>query len=456
MHAELSGKDTEVIEALVAQLGSSKVLSSGASYEEARRVWNTAVIHRPPVIVLCETTGDVQTAVRTATAYKVPLSVRGAGHDWAGRSVRGGLVVDLSRMRSVAVEGQEASFGGGATSLDVAEAAHMHRLIPVTCSLGAVGMAGPTLGGGYGPVTARFGMASDNLVGAEVVTADGEVVLTDETLNPDLLWALRGGGGNFGVVTSFRVRLHPVAELSAGTVVFPWEQAASVAKAYAELAATAPDALTLTPVFTPDPDGNLTVTMLHAWCGERSEGERMLEKVKSLGEPSSVAVAWTSYVQMLKDAAAFVVDDVRALYRTVTLAELSSGAIEAILHACEARTSPLSYIVLHPFHGAGERIPPGSTAFWLRRKHFVVGIYAFWQHGEDAAHHAWADAAEAALMPYALPHAYPNYFGPDRPEQAAHAFGDNADRLLRIKARYDATRVFRATALPFPDAECLG
>lgn len=295
--------------------------------------------------------------------------------------------------------------------MDAAEAAQPYGLAPVTASLGDVGMAGFTLGGGYGPLTARFGMASDSLIGAEVVTAGGEVVYTDETHEPDLLWALRGGGGNFGVVTSLRVDLYPVAELSAGTIAFPWEQARSVSEAYAKLLATAPDGLTLTPAFAPGPDGKLTVTMLHAWCGAPSEDERILGKVTGLGQPSSVKVARTSYVQMLKDTQSIVVDDIRALYRTVTLGDLNDGAIDAILKASETRSSPLSYIVLHPFHGAGERIPLASTSFGLRRKHFVVGIYAFWQEGEDASHQAWADAAEAALTLYALPDAYPNISG---------------------------------------------
>ena len=155
-----------------------------------------------------------------------------------------------------------------------------------------------------------------------------------------------------------------------------------------------------------------------------------------------------SYVQMLEESQALVVDNIRALYRTVTLGKLSVGAIDAILKAVETRSSPLSYIVLHPFHGAGEQIPLASTSFGLRRKHFVVGIYTFWKEGEDALHQAWADAAEAALTPYALPDAYPNYFGPDRPEQAAHGYGKNADRLLQIKAHYDLAGVFTATALP--------
>jgi FAD/FMN-containing dehydrogenase len=332
--------------------------------------------------------------------------------------------------------------------MEVAEAAHPYGLAAVTGTMGCVGMAGLTLGGGYGPLTGRFGMASDNLLGAEVVLADGRVVRTDETHEPDLFWALRGGGGNFGVVTSLRVRLHPVADVSAGVVAFPWEQARSVFKAYDDMVATIPDELTLSPGFFPDPDGKPTVMMLHAWCGDRREDERVLDEVKGLGAPSMVRVGRTSPAQMLKDADPMALNGLSRIVRTVTLAKLEPGAVEALIDGMEHRSSPLSWIGMHPFHGVGERIPLESTVFGLRARHFMVGIFAVWEPGEDAPHRAWADAVEAALKPYALPSAYPNYFGPDRPEQAAQAYGQNTARLLRIKGHYDPNGVFAATSLP--------
>ncbi len=340
-----------------------------------------------------------------------------------------------------------ATVGGGATSMDVAEAAHPYGLAAVTGTMGCVGMAGLTLGGGYGPLTGRFGMASDNLLGAEVVLADGRVVRTDETNEPDLFWALRGGG-NFGVVTSLRVRLHPVADVSAGVVAFPWEQARSVFKAYDDMVATIQDELTLTPGFLPNPDGKPTVVMLHAWCGDRREDERVLDEVKGLGAPSMVQVGRTSPAQMLKDADPLVLHGVSWIILTVTLAKLEPGAVKVLIDGMEHRSSPLSWMGLHPFYGVGERIPLESTAFGLRARHFMVGILAAWEPGEDAPHRAWADAVEAALKPYALPSAYPNYVGPDRPEQAAQAYGQNTARLLRIKGHYDPNGVFTATSLP--------
>ncbi len=435
------GQDARAARAIemLTKMAPGKMLSSGPDYEAVRRVFNAGVDHRPAVIVRCEDTSDVAACVRAATACGLSLSVRGGGHDWAGRAVRGEMVIDLTRMRHVGVEGRSAAVGGGATAIEVAEAAHPHGLAAVTGTMGCVGMAGLTLGGGYGPLTGRFGMASDNLLGAEVVLADGRVVLADETSEPDLFWALRGGGGNFGVATTLRVRLHPLVDLSAGMVIFPLEQARDVFAAYGDMAATIPDELTLSPAMFTGPDGKPAIGMFHDWCGDRREDGRVLDKVKGFGTPSQVQVGRKSPVQMLREADAMVLYDKRWIVRTATLAELGAGAVEALVDGMGRRSSPLSWIGVHPFHGAGERIPVESTAFGLRERHVMVGIFAVWDSGDDAPHRAWADGLESTLKPYALPSAYPNYFGPDRPEQAALGFGRNAARLLRNYPRRPGT-----------------
>jgi hypothetical protein len=273
-----------------------------------------------------------------------------------------------------------------------------------------------------------------------VVLADGRVVRTDETHEPDLFWALRGGGGNFGVVTSQRVRLHPLADVSAGVVAFPWEQARSVFKAYDDMIATIPDELTLTPGFFPGPGGNPTVIMLHAWCGDRREDERVLDAVKGLGAPSMVQVGRTSPAQMLREADPLVLRGVSWIVRTVTLAKLEPAAVEALVDGMEHRSSPLSWIALLPFHGVGERIPLESTAFGLRARHFMLGIFAAWERGEDAPHRAWADTIEAKLLPHALPSAYPNYLGRTARSRPRRPMG----RILR--GSYGSKRTTTRTA----------
>jgi FAD/FMN-containing dehydrogenase len=449
MNADNNDRKRLAIHRLITKMGSNKVLTAGNAFEEARQIWNAAVTHRPLVIVLCETTSDVVWCVRLAVEFGLRLSVRGGGHDWAGRAIQGELVVDLTQMRTISIDGQVATVGGGATSIEVAEAAGLVGLVPVTGNIGCVGMAGLALGGGYGPLTGRFGMASDNLVGAEVVTADGRVIQTDETHDSGLLWALRGGGGNFGVVTHLQLRLQPMTDVSAGIVGFAWAQTTDVLRAYDQALATMSDELTLTTALGSQPDGQLGVTMSLAWCGDKQKEESILEEVKNFGAPNLVQVRRTDYVQLLRDADHFVPHGVCSLYRTVTLGALQSGAIDGMVEAMENRSSPSSFIILHSFHGFGETIPLASTAFGIRDRHFVIGIYALWQAGDNASsHRAWADRTEDALRPYALASAYPNYFGNDRPDQAEQGYGLNTSRILEIKARYDPHNVFSAICLP--------
>jgi len=234
------------------------VLPSDENYSEVRAVWNAAIDHRPAIIAQCETTRDVQLAVTTARTYGLAVSVRGGGHDWAGRAIcPEGLVIDLSAMRYVTIDTvtQSALVSGGALARDVIAAAGPHGLIAVTGSCSTVGMTGLTLGGGYGPVSGRYGLAVDNLLSAEVVLADGKSVVADESENPDLFWALRGGGGNFGVVTSMRIRLHPLQSVLGGLILFPWSDAELLLRAYAEFVTSAPDNLTVMAGALMAPDG---------------------------------------------------------------------------------------------------------------------------------------------------------------------------------------------------------
>ena len=205
-------------------------------YEKGCRVWNGAVHRRPAIIAFCRRPEDVQAAVRTARRHSLPLSVRGGGHDWAGRALRdGGLVIDLTGMGDVAVDPQAlvATVAGGARAKDVAVAAGAHKMVAAMGNCGTVGMTGLSLGGGYGPLSGTCGLAADNVLGAEIVLADGRRMTTGPDAEPDLLWALRGGGGNFGVVTSLRVRLHPARRMLAGSVVYNWNEASAVLRRYA-------------------------------------------------------------------------------------------------------------------------------------------------------------------------------------------------------------------------------
>ena len=426
-------------------------------YDEGSRVWNGAVRRRPAIVAFCKQPEDVQAAVRAAQRYELPLSVRGGGHDWAGRALRDdGLVIDLTRMRNVVVDPRAlvATVAGGAWVKDVATAAGAHSLVTALGNCGTVGMAGLTLGGGYGPLSGTCGLAADNLIDAEIVLADGRRVTTGPDAEPDLFWALRGGGGNFGVVTSLRVRLHPVRDMLAGSIIYNWKEAGAVLRRYAAFAATAPEEIGMSVGVMSSPDGEPVIMVVPLWSGERSRGERVMEDVRAFGTPQFAQVGPATYGEMLAQFDAWVEAAAGHHWeiRTRWLPMLTASAADAIIAAKVRAVSPHCAVFWHHFHGAATRMAPDATAFGLRREHFMVEIVAGWKADEDdgAAHRCWVQDLWQSLAPFALPGGYANLLGPDDREQAASAYGGNAARLRVLKRRFDPDGVF-ASAIPLPE-----
>ncbi|HYZ31319.1 MAG TPA: FAD-binding oxidoreductase [Crenalkalicoccus sp.] len=423
-------------------------------YDEGCRVWSGAVRSRPAIVAFCKQPEDVQAAVRAARRHGLPLSVRGGGHDWAGRALReDGLVIDLTGMRDVAVDPKAlvATVAGGARAKDVAVAAGAHGLVAAMGACGTVGMAGLTLGGGYGPFSGAYGLAADNLLGAEIVLADGRRVTTGPDAEPDLFWALRGGGGNFGVVTSMRVRLHPARDLLAGLIIYNWNEAGAVLRHYAAFAATAPDEFGTYAGMLPGPDGKPIVLVLALWNGDRRRGERVMEDVQAFGTPQSAQVGPANYADTLAqfDAGVEAADGYHWEIRTCSLPALTDGALDAMI-AAKAR-APQCWVCWHHFHGAATRMAPDGAAFGLRREHFMVEIIAGWKpDGDDGASRRWAQDLRQSLAPFALPGGYANYLVSDDREQVAEAYGGNAARLRVLKRRFDPNGVF-TSAIPLPE-----
>ncbi|MEJ0015206.1 MAG: FAD-binding oxidoreductase [Acetobacteraceae bacterium] len=430
------------------------LLPSDADYVRARQIWSGSACRYPAIIAQCEGTQDVQAAVRIAQAHHLPLSVRGGGHDWAGRALRhNGLVIDLTAMRHVEVDAgrQIATVAGGALARDVVVAAAGHGLVAVTGNCGGVGMAGLTLGGGYGLLSPRHGLAVDNLLGAQVVLADGRSVTADVQQNPELLWALRGGGGNFGVVTSMRVRLHPARALLAGLMLFPWQQAAAVLHGYAAIVESAPDELAVLAGVLSTPDGEPALFLAPVWSGDPQEGTQRLAELEGLGTPMHVQLGPMAFGDLLAMFDAHVVHGRHYAIRTRWLPRLTPAAIEHLIAASAARSSPFSMIALHHLHGAATRVAPASTAFGLRQDHYMLEVIAAWDRGaEDGGtlHRRWAQDLSQALAPHGLAGGYANMLGPDDIDQIPFAYGANAARLLAAKRRFDPDGVFSAIPLP--------
>jgi hypothetical protein len=426
-------------------------------YDEGARVWNGAVRRHPAIVAFCKQPDDVQAAVRAARRHDVPLSVRGGGHDWAGRALRdGGLVIDLTGMRDVAVDPRAlvATVAGGARVKDVAAAAGAHGLVAALGNCGTVGMAGLTLGGGYGPLSGTCGLAADNLLGAEIVLADGRRVTTGPDAEPELFWALRGGGGNFGVVTSLHVRLHPARDVLAGSIIYNWKEAGAVLRRYAAFAATAPDELGVAIGVMSGPDGEPGIMVVPLWNGKRCQGERAMEDLQAFGTPRAAQVGPTTYADLLAQFDAWVeaADGCHFETRTRWLPALTTGAAQAIIAAKARAASPYCAVFWHHFHGAATRVAPDGAAFGLRHEHLMVEIVAGWKpDGDDgAAHRRWARDLWQSLAPFALPGGYANLLSPDDREQAAGAYGGNAARLRVLKRRFDPDGVF-ASAVPLPE-----
>jgi FAD/FMN-containing dehydrogenase len=440
-----------VADELDRRLPGGRVLT-GRDYDRSCRIWNGAIGHAPALIVRPHTGAEVQAAVIAARQHGLPLSVRGGGHDWAGRALRhGGLVIDLSAMTHVIVDPRNrvATVQGGATAGAVIGAAHPHGLTAAAGTVGGVGMTGLTLGGGYGPLLGRYGLAVDNVLGAEVVLADGRLVTATNSQEPELYWALRGGGGNFGVVTSLSVRLHPGSTVLGGLIAYSWSDAGRVWEQLDGILVDAPDELTVQTGMLPGPDGSPVVFLSPVWCGELSDGQRVIESLQALSTPLMAQVAPVSYAEMLRQFDAFVVDGRHCAARTRNVARFTPEVIAALSEAGLRQSSRHSMIAAHHFHGAATRVSVESAAFGLRAPHRMIEIVAAWETDDDAATHiGWADRVDAELAPHALPGGYPNMLGPGRLEQIAHAYGSNAARLCAAKKQFDPDGVFSAIDLP--------
>jgi FAD/FMN-containing dehydrogenase len=428
-----------------------------AAYERARRVWNGTVDRRPALIARCGGPADVAAVLGFAREYGLPVAVRGGGHNVSGNAVcDDGVVIDLAAMRAVTVDPEQrvARAGPGVLLGELDAATQRHGLATPTGNVSRTGIAGLTLGGGLGWIARRHGPACDNLLAAEVVTADGTLVRASEDENPELLWGLRGGGGNFGVVTSFEYRLHPVGpQIIAGGVVHAFADAPRVFRFFADYVADAPDALSVVastfraappmPV-PPAAHGELVTVLAVCWAGDLDEGERVLAPLRRFGAPLADLVTPMPYTALQSGSDASYPDGRRNYWKSHYVDEITDDLIARVMEHGPRMTSPLSSFYLQHLGGAIACPGPDTAAFGHRDGAFDFTILTVWEDpAEDDDHIAWARSFHAAMQPSSTG-VYVNNLGVEGADRVRAAYApETYARLVALKDRYDPQNVFR-------------
>jgi FAD/FMN-containing dehydrogenase len=423
-----------------------------AEYDDARRVHNGLVDRRPALIARCRAVADVCDAVKLARALKLEVSVRGGGHNVAGHAViDDGLMIDLALMKGIHVDPRAhlARAQGGVLWAEFNRETQLHGLATTGGVVGSTGISGLTLGGGLGWLMAKYGLALDNLRSAEMVMADGSVTRASADENADLFWAIRGGGGNFGIAASLEYALHPVGPVIAGGLVaHPLTKVREVLQFFREQCASAPDELMLVAGFIHAPDGSgaKLVAIGAAHCGSLSDGEAALRPFKAFGPPILDAMGPISYCAQnaLFDAA--LPRGALNYWKSQFLTDLSDEVIGVLAERFEACESPMSQIIIEHFHGAASRVPVSATACAVRLSGFNVALISQWMDPrQNDACIAWCRGAFAGLKPFLAAARYVNYLDHDEAgDPVSAAYGPNYSRLRELKAKYDPENFFHA------------
>ena len=444
------------IDELKARLRGGLLRPPDQGYDEVRTIWNGMIDKRPGLIARCTGSADVLAAVSFGREHDVLVSIKGGGHNVAGTALcDGGLVIDLSLMKGVHLDPVSCT-ARAQPGLTLGDLDHETQAFGFSVPAGIVsttGIAGLTLGGGFGWLNRKYGLTCDNLLSADVVTADGQVVTTSEDDNPDLFWGIRGGGGNFGIVTSFKYQMHPVGPtVLAGVVVHPMAKATQLLKFYRDFVSDIPDDLTVIPAlriappapFLPeDVHGKPIIAFFVCYAGPVEQGERVLRPLRDVGSPLADVVApkpFNAHQSML-DAAQ---PPGRNYYwKSDFLTDLTDGAIDTIVTYAEAITSPHTIVPLFQLGGASGRVAEDATAYSHRNAAYALNCNASWVEGDSEPHVQWARDFSTAVQPFASG-VYVNFLGDEGDERARAAYGPTKyERLVALKNKYDPTNFFR-------------
>lgn len=448
----------ETLDGLKMRLKGPVLIPDEVGYEESRTVWNAMIDGKPAIIVRCIGVADVIACVQFARQHKLLLCIKGGGHNIAGLATAdGALMLDMSLMRGVWVDtqGRVAHAQAGCLLGDVDRETQVHGLAAVLGFVSQTGIAGLTLGGGFGYLTRRWGWTSDNVVGMDVVTADARLVRASSDENPDLFWGLRGGGGNFGVVTGIDYKLYSVGpEVVGGLVAWPASEAPRVLELYRTLAEKAPSELTLVllmrlappaPWLPKDVHGKPIVAMLACYSGIPEEGEKVVAPIKSFGNPIGDVLVRRQYAQMQSLLDATQPKGRRYYWKSEYLSHIEPALCQKVIeHAARIR-SPHSAVILFQIGGALNQLEEEHSPVGNREAHYVLNIAGSWeQAGEDKANVEWAREAWSDMKGFSTGGTYVNFLTQDEgPERIEAALGKALQRLAKIKAKWDPENVFR-------------
>jgi len=446
----------EKIETLKNNVKGQIVLPDDPNYNEVREIWNAMIDRRPAVIVQCAEADDVPHAISYARENGLEISIRGGGHNIAGSSLcDNGVVIDFSNMTTVSVDAQKrrAYVEPGATLGDFDKALQAHGLATPVGINSTTGIAGLTLGGGFGWLTRKYGMTIDNLVSAKMVTADGRKIQVSEDENTDLFWAIRGGGGNFGVITQFEFALYPVGpEILAGLLVFPMDQAKQVLEKYRKFVRSAPEELNIWVILRKAPPlpflpenvhGKEVIVLAIFYAGDIAEGERLISPLRSFGDAYGEHIGAQPYAQWQQAFDPLLTPGARNYWKSHNFTELSDGALDSMIEFAGKLPSPQCEIFVGLIEGAANRVPSDAMAYGHRDAKFVLNVHGRWDEAaQDETCIAWARAFFKASAPYASAGAYVNFMTGDEGDRVAAAYGVNYARLKQIKKKYDPENIF--------------
>jgi FAD/FMN-containing dehydrogenase len=448
--------DKEAIEMLRQSVRGRVALVGSEDYEQARTVWNGMIDRHPAIVVRCAGAADVLRAIRFASEHDLVLAVRGGGHNIAGNAVcDGGLEIDLSLMKSVRIDParRTARVEPGVTLGEFDREAQAFGLATPLGINSTTGVAGLTLGGGFGWLSRALGLTIDNLTSVDVATASGELVTASESENDDLFWGVRGGGGNFGVVTSFDFKLHPVGPMVlAGLVIHPLDAAPEVLRFKSEFVATAPDEFVCwfvmrqappLPFLAPEWHGKEILALAICYCGDIAEGERIAAPLRKFGHPIADIVQPMPYAAWQTILDPLLTPGARNYWKSHDFAGLSDGLVNVLVDHARRIPDPQTEIACAQLGGAVSRVPRDATAYNHRDGQYVMNVHGRWSDpAKDEACIAWARSLWQAAAPFATGSVYVNFLTQDESGRVRDAYGENYERLVALKNKYDPKNLF--------------